>query len=444
MFTSTNFKRVFLSIAALGASIILLVPVQPSRAARLFVGAESEATRESRLRVFDEVWETVRARYYDPALNGVDWQTSRERFRLLAAEAAGQAELYAALRRMLVQLRDPHTRIFAPGENADWRVQRTIFVGFTAREVGGEFLVATVERGSVPERAGVRVGDVILRVDGETASAIVARRAGEQATAAPSTSRALAVARLFDGPFDSPAVIVLRGASGRERTVRLRRELRTRAPEFHARLTHGGIGGARFNVFTQETAARFVRALKDELKGARGLVIDLRENGGGDTEAMTDIASLFLPNGLGLGRFTDRDGRIPLEPHTRARLFSAADAPTIFAGPVVVLTSARTASASEVFAAALKERGRATVLGEATCGCVLGIRRRHTLPDGGLLDISEMDYRTARGLRLEGAGLQPDERITPTRGDLQRGRDAAFARAVEIIKLSGKKKQAAG
>ena len=65
---------------------------------------------------------------------------------------------------------------------------------------------------------------------------------------------------------------------------------------------------------------------------------------------------------------------------------------------------------------------------------MLGIRRRHTLPDGGLLDISEMDYRTAGGRRLEGAGLEPDEGVSPTRRDIQSGHDAALARAVELLK----------
>ena len=435
-------KRFLLSTVALlcASLVLLLVPARSSSAARAFVAAgaraeESAATREGRLRVFDDVWETVRARYYDPALHGVDWGAQRERFRLLAAEAGGEAELYAALRRMLVQLRDPHTRVFAPGENADWRVQRTISVGLSAREVGGELLVSAVERESEAERAGVRAGETVLKVDGEAASSIVARRAGERATASSvATARALAVARLFDGPRDTLAVVSLRAANGREKSVRLRRELRTRAPELEARMAGRGVGVVRFNVFTQANAAAFARAMREELRGARAVLVDLRENGGGETEAMTDIASLFLPAGLGLGRFTDREGRVRLEPHTRARLFSVAHAPATFDGPVVVLTGARTASASEVFAAALKERGRATVIGEATCGCVLGIRRRHTLPDGGLLDISEMDYRTAGGRRLEGAGLEPDERVAPTRRDIQNGLDAPLARALELLK----------
>nr|MDQ3805917.1 S41 family peptidase [Acidobacteriota bacterium] len=96
---------------------------------------------------------------------------------------------------------------------------------------------------------------------------------------------------------------------------------------------------------------------------------------------------------------------------------------------------------AEVFAAALSESQRARVVGETTCGCVLGIRRRHTLPDGGVLDISEMDYRTAGGARLEGAGVRPEEELAPTRHDLRRGRDRALERAVEIVKAEVKRNQ---
>jgi C-terminal processing protease CtpA/Prc len=83
--------------------------------------------------------------------------------------------------------------------------------------------------------------------------------------------------------------------------------------------------------------------------------------------------------------------------------------------------------------AALKEARRATIIGQNTCGCVLAIRRRHALPDGGELDISEMDYATATGTRLEGAGLMPDEKITLDRADLRARRDRAIERAIELL-----------
>jgi C-terminal processing protease CtpA/Prc len=56
------------------------------------------------------------------------------------------------------------------------------------------------------------------------------------------------------------------------------------------------------------------------------------------------------------------------------------------------------------------------------------------LPDGGMLDISEVDFRTARGTRLEGAGIAPDETVTPTRRDIYAGRDPTMQRAVEMLK----------
>src|SRR3712207_6969560 len=64
-------------------------------------------------------------------------------------------------------------------------------------------------------------------------------------------------------------------------------------------------------------------------------------------------------------------------------------------------------------------------------GCVLGIRRRHRLPDGGILDVSETDYHTAAGTRLERAGLAPDVHVPVTAQDLRAGRDAALQHALD-------------
>jgi carboxyl-terminal processing protease len=392
------------------------------------------STREGRLRIFDEVWEQVRERYFDPQLRGVDWQGARRDLRPLAADAHDEAELYAVLRRMLGRLHDPHTRVYSPGDGTDWRVQHYVSVGLSVRELGGALVVADVERDSEAARAGLRAGDELLNVEGEPASALFARRLTEGSAGEGRAARLQAVSRLFDGPAGSTVALDFRRAGeSRVREADLRRESRTRVPTFDAK-REGGARLVRFNIFTPEVAAMFARSLRTELKGARALVIDLRDNGGGEADAMADVASALLPAGLSLGRFTDRSGEVRLEPFTRAALYSSAEELERFRGPVVVLTNARTASAAEVFAAAMRERGRALVVGEQTCGCVLGIRRRHVLPDGGVLDISEMDYRTAAGSRLEGAGVRPDMEIAPTLEDLRRGRDRALTLALELLK----------
>jgi hypothetical protein len=79
------------------------------------------ATREGRLIVFDEAWQTIRERYYDPRLHGVDWEELRARLRPLAAEAASETEFYSVLRRLTSRLRDAHTRVFSPDERFDWQ-----------------------------------------------------------------------------------------------------------------------------------------------------------------------------------------------------------------------------------------------------------------------------------------------------------------------------------
>jgi len=99
------------------------------------------------------------------------------------------------------------------------------------------------------------------------------------------------------------------------------------------------------------------------------------------------------------------------------------------------LVSARSASGSEIFAAAMQERNRATIIGASptTCGCLLGVSRTLKLLDGGKLNVSDSDYRTADGRRIEGAGLKPDLQIETHIEDLLTGRDRMLELAVERL-----------
>ncbi|MBA2339471.1 MAG: PDZ domain-containing protein [Pyrinomonadaceae bacterium] len=397
--------------------------------------AFASATRASSLATFDDVWQTINDRYYDPSLHETDWQGLRATFRPSAASARDSKELYALMRRMLLSLRDPHTRLYAPGEEFDTERPRFVTTGLSLREVDGLVVVWRVERNSPAARAKVRAGDVVTSIDGEPVTDFLNRRLAEGQSASRSeTARFQAVARLLDGANDSLVTVDFVRPDNRAYTVQLRRLKGARDLHLQLRSAHkGSISIIRLDAFTSLTAAEFGRVL-ESLSAAQGIVLDLRDNGGGESEAMLDVLSAFVPANSTIGRFIDRNGRIITELQTRSAMLSSAARIVQLAQPLIILTSPKTASAAEIFVAALRERVRARVLGENTCGCVLGTRGAHKLPDGGALVFSEMNYHTTAGARLEGAGLAPDELIKISRRDLQTNRDPLLERATDLLR----------
>jgi carboxyl-terminal processing protease len=391
----------------------------------------STSTPEGRLIVFDDVWETIEERYYDRAFNGVDWQTKRNTFRAAAGRAANSQEFYELLRQMIASLRDAHTRVYSPDEKFDWWSPRFVTVGLTVREVQGVPTVLHVEPGSAASRTDIKPGDVIVSVDNIPVADFVSQRMKANGLTNDGTTRFRAVASLFEGPAGSEIKITWATRNGKQKSAVLPRYWSQRQLGFNNQ-RKGKIAVLRLDGFTQSVALDFAKTLPAVLEGADGIILDLRGNGGGDAEAMADVASLFMDDGTNLGKFADRSGAsFELQTFSK-RLWRVPNLlPTKL--PLVVLTSENTSSAAEILVAALQSKGRAQVIGTDTCGCVLAIRNRHALPDGGVLDVSEFDYRTASGTRLEGVGVKPDKIIPPTRADVYSRRDPAFELANRIL-----------
>jgi carboxyl-terminal processing protease len=391
----------------------------------------STSTPEGRLIVFDDVWETIEERYYDRAFHGVDWQTKRTAFRAAAGRAANSQEFYELLRQMIASLRDAHTRIYSPDEKFDWWSPRFVTVGLTVREVQGVPTVLHVEPGSAASRTDIKPGDVIVSVDNIPVAEFVSQRMKANGLTDDGTTRFRAIASVFEGPAGSEVKITWATRNGKQKSAVLPRYWSQRQLGF-TNQRKGKIAVLRLDGFTQTVALDFAQTLPAVLEGADGIILDLRGNGGGDAEAMADVASLFMDEGTNLGKFADRSGAsFELQTFSK-RLWRVPNLlPTKL--PLVVLTSENTSSAAEILVAALQSKGRALVIGSDTCGCVLAIRNRHALPDGGVLDVSEFDYRTAAGVRLEGVGVRPDKIIPPTRADVYSRRDPAFELANRIL-----------
>ncbi|MEQ1517970.1 MAG: S41 family peptidase, partial [Usitatibacteraceae bacterium] len=106
--------------------------------------------------------------------------------------------------------------------------------------------------------------------------------------------------------------------------------------------------------------------------------------------------------------------------------------------PLVILTNEASASASEIFASALQDLGRATVIGQRTCGCLLGYLGYADLPGGGQLAYSEIGFVTPKGHRIEGEGVKPNIEIQLTRDDILFNRDRALEAAERFLQEKSK------
>lgn len=436
------FKRALtsrlLTAGALIAIVVSLALVRDSSATsteleRRNSKTVSTTTAEGRLAVFDDAWAAIYERYYDPNFRAIDWETQRTIFRPQAADAQNGRELYAVLRRLLATLNDVHTRVFAPEEKFVWWNPRFVSIGLAAREIEGLPTVVRVEKNSAPARAGIKPGDIIESVDGSPALALIDKRLRWQSNwaAGPST-RFRAFSSLFEGAPETSLDLAWRTRTGELRRQRFERTWRGKQLGVHLRSERSKYLVVELDAFTPSIAQDFTRAMKRKLPDMHGVVLDLRGNGGGEAEAMADVASTFLGEGIDLGTFTDRWG-VSFAIKTRGKSLVGHDTLARTNLPLVVLVSERTSSAAEIFASAIETAKRGSVVGSETCGCVLAIRSQHALPDGGALDISELDYRTSRGVRLQDNGTKPDEIVLSERADLYAGRDRALQQALDKL-----------
>jgi carboxyl-terminal processing protease len=384
--------------------------------------------REDRIRVFDQVWRAINDNYYDKRFKGVDWRTQREIYRPMAEAANNSDELYRILRQMIGKLGDAHTRIYSPEDGFDRNRPSGTTIGVVVRRIEGIPVVTWVDPNSDAAKQGkLSAGYKLIAIDGTPIEKVLERIRGDIGDSSTSTALELqSFDKLFYGPRDTPVQITFADNNGNTRTLALMR----RHVEFQRRVTMRKlphrIGYIELTGFGPEIERDFEYAMQT-MQGTRGLILDLRNNGGGFVTTVAQVASYFFSEETNLGEFITRAGRATPRQTQKLRFY--------YREPLVVLVSSRSASGSEIFAAAMQEKKRALVVGvnPTTCGCLLGVSRTLRLADGGKLNISDTDYRTAMGRRIEGTGIKPDQQVEVRIADLFANRDRSFETAIEQL-----------
>ena len=240
-------------------------------------------------------------------------------------------------------------------------------------------------------RAGVKPGDLIVAIDGK-----------------PLTPESLGENPLRGEPGSSTVLTVQREGQAKPLEITVKRET-IRISSVRGRMLEPGYGYVRISTFQADTANDFARQL-DELsaqaadKRLRGLVLDLRSNPGGLLTAAVQIADELLDKG---GIVSTR-GRNPVVDTA----FNATTGDRLQGAPVVVLVDAGSASASEVLAAALRDNGRARVVGSRTFGKG-SVQTVLPLDNGDAVKLTTARYYTPNGRSIQARGIEPDVVLKP-------------------------------
>lgn len=277
-------------------------------------------------------------------------------------------------------------------------------------ETGAMTFVNVYEEGAGAE-AGFQAGDILYKIDGEDVTGqdlnnVVAKIKGEEGT--------------------QIEITVLRGENMEEYTATATRKV----VEVHTvehEMNSDGIGYIRITEFDSVTYDQFASALEDlEAQGMTGLVIDLRDNPGGNLDTVCDILDLILPEGT-IVSTKDKNGEG--ETYT-------SDEEHKLEIPLSVLTNGNSASASEIFAGAVQDYGVGTLVGTTTFGKGI-VQQIFPLTDGTSIKLTISEYFTPKGRNIHGTGIDPDVEVEYEYNEEDPAADNQLEKAIEIVKGNG-------
>jgi carboxyl-terminal processing protease len=280
---------------------------------------------------------------------------------------------------------DPYSRYVAPRDAGEDRERRSGQAGAGLGLVrhGSAIVVAEAISDGPGALAGIRPGDVIVSVDGHAAR-------GKDAPT---------VASWITGPEETTVVVAWRGRDGRARSAEMQRAMVPPETVFSQRV--GDMLVVQMTAFNRSTDDHLAHAIEQGLQGAKppeGIVLDLRGNRGGLLRQAVTAADALLRAGI----VAITAGRDP----EATRIWRSNSGELAEDLPVVVMVDGRTASAAEILAAALADRGRGVVIGSSTLGKGL-VQTIAPLPDGGELFVTWSRVLAPRGWPIQGLGVLP-------------------------------------
>ncbi len=314
-----------------------------------------------------------------------------------------------AIRGLIAALGDQHTS-YVPAEYFEIENQDLYgsFEGIGATvQMRPNGLIASPMSGSPAEQAGMRPGDIIIGVDGESIIGLSLPEAVNRIRGPRGTEVRLLVRHL--GAADEVVIVVIRDRIPLESVL-----VRSRPDDRFAHI--------RLTTFFADTPGKLADAIREaQDNGAEGLILDVRGNGGGLLSSVIDVVGMFIDEGLVLYQV---DGEGNRKDHRTEGRGPFADI------PLVILADQFSASGSEIVVGALQDYKRAPVVGATTFGKgSVNILQR--LSNGGGLYLTIAKWYTPSGRLIQGNGVAPDHEVTSR--DPQKADTSQYEKAVEVM-----------
>ena len=325
------------------------------------------ADQADRLRVFWEAWDVIEHQFYRPA--ALDYR----------------AMTYGAVRGMLASLGDPHTTFLEPAEqhlDADRYKGEFGGIGALIAVRSGRPTLTALGDQSPAAQAGLQVGDAISVVDGRQVAGLDLD----------------AIDALLRGEVGSKVELTIEREQSETLSFTLARA-RIEVPSVAWQVLDGDIGYVQVTYFSERTSAELASALRLlQRRDVRALALDLRGNGGGLVDSALGVLRYFLDYGVVLREVSaggaEKRYTLPTERQS-------------VNWPLAVLVDSGTASAAEIVAAAVQDRGRGKLIGERTFGKG-SVQAVLTLADGSSVHVTTAHWLSPDGHPIDGLGVEPD------------------------------------
>lgn len=313
-----------------------------------------------------------------------------------------------AIKGMLSEL-DPHSSFLTPELFKEFQVE-------TKGEFGGLGITISIKdniltiispiEDTPADKAGLKAGDKIIRIDGKPTTNISLEEAVEKLRGKPGTKVTITIFREgTDKPFDvtiTRDIIVIKAVKSQ---------------------IIDNIGYVRLTQFKEDAAKELKDAIKElEKEDIDGIILDLRNNPGGLLTEAVNVSSMFLPNGKTVVYTKDREGE---EKHLKTKLIGFNDTET----PMIILVNEGSASASEIVAGALQDYKRALILGQTTFGKA-SVQTIIPMGNGSALKLTTARYYTPKGRSIQNVGIKPD--IDIKQGSIQYTDNRTFMREFNL------------